>query len=206
MWVPSFLWAKRTLTWNAGHIRIASNGSAPPWMRKPGAQPLRGAGLHSAASHVGCRACDWMLPKSCVPWSFHFWWQYKYHHWFAFLVNSNRKASMLRLRPWSLGIFLETHHFGKVLSHKFLAHFLTWWPGPWGHHPCKRALMRWMELAVLSEAVSVALPCLPWLKPSFSSHRRFTYLLTLYFTAGILVCSCRISLFHPNNQQCEAVI
>ena len=120
MWVPSFLWAKRTLTWNARHIRIASNGSAPPWMRKPGAQPLRGAGLHSAASHVGCRACDWMLPKSCGPWSFHFWWQYKYHHWFAFLVNSNRKASMLRLRPWSLGIFLETHHFGKVLSHKFL--------------------------------------------------------------------------------------
>lgn len=141
MWVPSFLWAKRTLTWNARHIRIASNGSAPPWMRKPGAQPLRGAGLHSAASHVGCRACDWMLPKSCVPWSFHFWWQYKYHHWFAFLVNSNRKASMLRLRPWSLGIFLETQHFGKVLSHKFLAHFLTWWPGPWGHHPCKWAPM-----------------------------------------------------------------
>lgn len=84
-----------------------------------------------------------------------------------------------------------------------LAHFLTWWLGPWGHHPHKRVLMRWIQ-AVLSEAVSVALPCLLWLKSSFSSDVRLIYLLTLYFTAGIFSMFLQ-NLFHSNNQQCEAV-
>lgn len=206
MWVPSFLWAKRKLIWNAGHIRIASNGSAPPWMRKPGAQPLWGGwtpccsfpcGLQGPRLNVSQVLCAIVLsflvtiqisPLVCFPCKL----QQKSQHAY-------------RLRTWSPGIFLEPHHFGKVLSQKFLI-WLTFSRGGLELGDIIHTNeYSWGGSSWLSEAVSMALPCLLWHKSSFSSHMRFLYLLTLYFTAGILVCSCRISLFHSNNQQCEAV-
>lgn len=45
MWVPSFLCAIRRLMGNAGPTGRASDDSAPPWLRKPGAQtPWWGGG------------------------------------------------------------------------------------------------------------------------------------------------------------------
>lgn len=164
MWVPSFLWAKRKFPWNAEHIRIASVGSAPPQVRRqPGAQPLWWDWTPSCSFPCSCRACDWMFPKSCVPQSFNPWWQCKYHRWLPFIVNFNRKVSMLidsghgvQGSFWRFSPLWESP-FSEVSD---LAHFLMWWLGPWGHHPHERVLMRRIQKAVLSEAVPKALPYL----------------------------------------------
>lgn len=121
MWVPSFLWAKRKRMWNAGHIRIASNGSAPPWMRKPGAQPLWGGWTPFCSFPCGLQGL-W-LDVSQVPYamvlSFLVTIQILPLVCFSCKLQQNSQHAY-RLQTWSSGFFLETHHFGKVLSQKFL--------------------------------------------------------------------------------------
>lgn len=209
MWVPSFLWAKRKFPWNAEHIRIASVGSAPPQVRRqPGAQPLWWDWTPSCSFPCSCRACDWMFPKSCVPQSFNPWWQCKYHRWLPFIVNFNRKVSMLidsghgvQGSFWRFSPLWESP-FSEVSD---LAHFLMW---TWtlgtsstrtGTHEADPEGSPFWSCAQGSDISP------RWLEPPLSNFSRFiSPLLTFCFTAGILVSSCRISLFHSNNPQFDA--
>lgn len=171
-------------------------------MRKPGAQPP-GCRWTSAASPCGLQG---LLSKFCLPWSLNLWWQYEYHHCFPFIVNFNRIVSMLigsvRGAQWTLITlgkpFLRSFWSGSRFSHGDLGLGTSSPQSSWGGSV-------WQ---FFSEVVPITLPCLcSGLNHLLSSYTRLiSPFLTSYFATGILVSSYRISLFHSNNQQFEAVM
>lgn len=117
---------------------------------------------------------------------------------FSFHCKLNRKVSMLQtLYMESSELSWDAQHSGKA----FLQELLIWFSLMWllGHHPYRPVLTRWVQLAGLFWR------CAHGSALAQTIFSPITPFLTLCLTTGIMVCSCRISLFHSNSQQFEAV-
>lgn len=203
MWVPFFLCAKRKLMGNAGPIGRASDDSAPPWLRKPGAQtpdrsgwtPVCSSSTWAAEPIAGCfpspvcQGPSFLVTIQISPlFSFHCKLQQKSQHATDFVHGV--QWTFLRCSALWESLFAEA-------SDLVQSYVVTWT----SHRP---VLTRWVQLAGLFWRCAHGSALAQTIFSPITGDGISPFL-TLCLTTGIMVCSCRIPLFHSNSQQFEAL-